>query len=85
MASVLLLRLVMMLVYAVPGFLLYRHKLITNEGVRDIGKLLLYLVLPATIVNSCDLEFSTGMARGILLSVALSARLGNRAFLSATE
>ena len=72
MASVLLMRLIMMLVYAVPGFLLYKYKLITNEGVRDIGKLLLYIILPAAIIKSYDLELSLEMARGLLLSFALS-------------
>ena len=73
MASVILMRLVMMLIYTVPGFLMYKRKLITNEGVRDICKVLLYIILPAAIIKSYDLEFSGKMAVELLLSLVLSA------------
>lgn len=73
MAEIILNRLVIMLIYMIPGYILYKKKIISNEGARDIGKLLLYLILPSAIINSYNIPFSTQKATGLLISFLAAA------------
>ena len=67
------------------GALLYRGKLITREGSKALGNILIYLALPAVIINSFlvdrtperlrEMLFSAGMAAGLLLVSILISRL----------
>ena len=48
---ILLKRLIMMFIFMGIGFLLYKKKLITEEGSKTLGNILIYLALPCVIIN----------------------------------
>ena len=75
-----------MFLYMMIGFALYKNKLLTSAGSGELGKLLLYVILPTTIARSYMQEFSpqklaqlglafAASAAAILLSMAVSALL----------
>ena len=57
-----------MICYMVIGYFLFKKKLITNSGSNEIGKLLLYVVLPIAIIKSYSIDFSTKMLVGLIIS-----------------
>lgn len=57
-----------MLFYLAVGWALYKRKLLTKNGSADMGKLLLYIVMPAAIINSYMREYSNEMLKGFALS-----------------
>lgn len=69
MAGMILGRLAIMLVYMIPGFILYKTKIITDAGSKEIGKYLLYIILPAAIIKSYNIEFTADKAVGLLISM----------------
>lgn len=73
MTMLILHRLFLMLLYIIPGYVLYKKQIISDEGARDLGKLLLYLILPAAIINSYNIPFSTQKAWGLLISFLAAA------------
>ena len=73
MSEVLLERLAVMLFFMIPGYVLYKKRIITDAGTKDIGKLLIYIILPSAIVNSYNIGFSAEKAVGLLLSFVLAA------------
>lgn len=73
MSLIILNRIAVMLAYMIPGFLLYKMRIITDNGAKDIGKLLIYVILPSAIINSCNMEYSREKAVGLLLSFLAAA------------
>ncbi|MBQ7981465.1 MAG: AEC family transporter [Oscillospiraceae bacterium] len=73
MSVIILNRLAVMLAYMLPGYVLYKKHIITDLGAKDIGKLLLYIILPSAIINSYNIEFSAERAIGLLASFLLAA------------
>ena len=57
------------------GFVLYKKKLITGEGSKALGNILIYIVLPVVIINSFLVERTTAHLLGILYSAAGAAIL----------
>ena len=45
-----------MFVLMAAGFIFYRRQMITVQGSADMGKILLYLVIPVVIINSFWVE-----------------------------
>ena len=72
MAQTIAMQLLTMLIYAAIGFILFKMKLIRNEGVKDIGKLLIYVIAPSAIVRSYILERTAEMTRGLVISFLLA-------------
>ena len=72
MFEVLLKQLALMLLYMIPGFILYKKKLLTDAGVKDLGRLLLYVILPAAVINSYNMEFTKEKAIGLAISFGLA-------------
>ena len=70
--QVLLERLALMLLYMIPGYVLYKKKLLTDNGVKDLGRLLLYVLLPASVINSYNIDFTTERVIGLGISFGLS-------------
>ncbi|MGN0675351.1 MAG: AEC family transporter [Oscillospiraceae bacterium] len=68
MSLIILNRIAVMLAYMIPGHILYKKRIITDNGAKDIGKLLIYVILPSAIVNSYNMEYSRERAMGLLLS-----------------
>ncbi len=61
-------RLMLMFVLMLIGFVLHKKKLIENDGIKDMGKLLLYVILPAVVIKSYNMDFSTNKAVGLMFS-----------------
>lgn len=59
---------VVMLFYMIIGYFLFKKKLITNSGSNEIGKLLLYVVMPTAIMKSYSIDFSIEMLIGLCIS-----------------
>ncbi|MDE7331654.1 MAG: AEC family transporter [Lachnospiraceae bacterium] len=57
-----------MFVYLLIGYFLYRRHLITAQGSGDIGKMLLYIIMPAAIVRSYMKAYSAEMLAGFAVS-----------------
>jgi len=72
MAQVILTRLGMMLIYMIPGYSLYKAKLLTDTGSKELARLLLYVILPAAIIRSYHMAYSAQMAMGLLISFLLA-------------
>lgn len=68
MSLIILNRIAVMLIYMLPGFILYKKHIITNDGAKDMGKLLIYIILPSAIVNSYNMDFSNEKTFMLLLS-----------------
>lgn len=73
MSLIILNRIAVMLAYMIPGSILYRNRIISDEGAKDIGKLLVYVILPSAIINSYNMEYSREKAKGLLLSFLAAA------------
>lgn len=63
---------IVMAVYMIIGYLLYKSKITTKEGSADIGKMLLYVVMPMAIIKSYIRPFSIEMLKGFLISFLVS-------------
>ncbi|MGN1101701.1 MAG: AEC family transporter, partial [Huintestinicola sp.] len=73
MALMILDRIAVMLAYMIPGYVLYKKRIISDEGAKDIGKLLIYIILPAAVINSYNMEYTRERAMGLLLSFLAAA------------
>ncbi|MCM1217433.1 MAG: AEC family transporter [Lachnospiraceae bacterium] len=61
---------VIMFLYLFIGYALYKKKIITVYGSGEIGKMLLYVIMPAAIIKSYTKEFSKEIFWGFLISFA---------------
>lgn len=59
-----------MFIYLLIGYLLFKKKLITAAGSGEMGKLLLYVIMPVAILRSYARDFSMEMLAGFLVSFA---------------
>lgn len=57
-----------MLVYMMSGYFLYKKKLVSAGGSADIGRILLYIVMPAAILKSYLADFSRERLEGLFVS-----------------
>ena len=64
---------IIMFLYLMIGWLLYKNKLLTSAGSGELGKMLLYVVMPVAIVRSYIQTFSSEMLVGFLISFAAAA------------
>lgn len=62
-----------MFLYLLIGYLLYRNKLLTSAGSGELGKMLLYVVMPVAIVKSYIQDCSREMLLAFLISFAAAA------------
>ncbi|MDD5938470.1 MAG: AEC family transporter [Clostridiales bacterium] len=76
-ALVLLNQLLVMFIYMAIGFFLYRAGLVTQEGSRSMGSLLLYIILPCVIIRS----FIANIGLQSLSTVLISTVVGTLLFL----
>ena len=77
MSTILILarQILQMFLLAALGFLLFRGKKITQEGSRALGNILIYLALPATIINGFLVERTAEHLLGVLYSALAAAVL----------
>ena len=62
-----------MFLYLLIGYLMFKKHLLTTQGSGEMGKLLLYVITPVVIMNSYAREFTPQMLTEILLSFAAAA------------
>ncbi len=68
-------QLCMMFLYLLTGFCLFRQKVLTAVGSRDIASLLVHLVIPAVIIRSFCVPFSKESLAALGISTAAGAVL----------
>lgn len=61
-----------MLFYLIVGYIFFKKKLIGLQGSADMGKLLLYFIMPTAIIKSYLTEFSMDKLDGLLVSIIIS-------------
>lgn len=59
-----------MFIYLITGYFLYRKKLVSQQGCADIGKMLLYIVMPVAIFRSYVAGFSWEIFESLAVSFA---------------
>ena len=62
-----------MFLLAAMGFILFKAKKITQEGSKTLGNILIYLALPAVIIQGFLVERTPERVTGLLLSAAVAA------------
>lgn len=76
-------RIAVMLAYMLPGYILYKKGIVSDAGAKDTRKLLIYVILPCTVINSFNTECTLEKAEGLLFSfLAAAAALGLSVILS---
>ncbi|MBQ9047857.1 MAG: AEC family transporter [Solobacterium sp.] len=71
--TVLLLKqIVIMFVLIMVGYILYKKGMITNQGSKDMGNVLLYIVLPVVIINNFCIERSAENVADLLHALLLT-------------
>ena len=71
-AGVILRQNLIMLVYLLIGFWLYKKEILTKSGSAEIGKLLLNLIMPVAIIKSYIRDFSAELLEQLCISFLLS-------------
>lgn len=66
-------QIIVMFILMSIGYVLFRSKKISMEGNRELGTLLIYVILPATIIRSYISSFSMEKVTGLFLSFGASA------------
>ena len=66
-------QIVLMFLYLIIGYVLYRTGLITQEGSKALAHLLLYCVLPCVVLKSFCIEYSAKGAVELAVSIAAGA------------
>lgn len=59
---------ILMFLYLLIGYFLFRKKLIGISGSADIGRMLLHIVMPAAIIKAYMADYSPERLKGLLLS-----------------
>ena len=66
-------QILLMFLYLIIGYVLYRTGLITQEGSKALAHLLLYCVLPCVVLKSFCIEYSEKGAVELAVSIAAGA------------
>lgn len=61
---------IIMFLYLVIGYILFKKKFVGKSGSADIGRMLLYLVMPVAILRSYAVDFTIERLQGLVLSFA---------------
>jgi predicted permease len=65
-------QILVMAVIMAAGFLSYRKKWLSDEGVRGLSNLVMYICTPCVMIHAFDYDYSPERMRGLLLAFALS-------------
>lgn len=65
-------QIIIMFLLMAAGYLLYKNKMISMQGNKDLGTLLLYIILPASIIKSYITDFSREKLVGLVLSLLMA-------------
>ena len=72
-AQIVIRQTLVMFLYMLAGFVLFKIKRMTVQGSRDIASTWVYLIIPAVLVNSFCVEFSVQRLKEFLFSALLGA------------
>lgn len=72
LSLIILKQIILMFIYMMIGFLLYKKKFVTEQGSKELGKILLYVILPVVIVKAYLVTFSVELLKGLILSFMAS-------------
>lgn len=72
LAVTVLFQVMIMLLLIAVGIIAYKAKLITEDGKKQMSNLLLYIVIPAVILNSYRSKFDPALVKGLLWSFLLA-------------
>lgn len=72
LVPVLLRQLTVMAIYMAVGYFLFKKKFVSVQGCKELGSLLLYVILPCAIVNSYRVERTPERTRALLWSTLVS-------------
>ena len=72
LVTILLGQIGIMFIFMMIGFLLFRTGKITKEGSKGIGNILIYVIIPAVVLNAYMTDFSAERLQGLLISFLLS-------------
>lgn len=61
-----------MAVYLLIGYFLFKKKLVGREGSADIGRMLLYIVMPVAVLKSYITDFSVEKLEGLAVSFIIT-------------
>ncbi len=73
LAQIVFQQIIAMAIYIAIGYFLYRKKLVTNIGSGELGKILLYLIIPVVVVKAYLIEFSMEILK--MLAISMGATL----------
>ena len=62
----------LMFIYMMIGYVLYKKKLVTKQGSKELGTLLLYIILPMAIIKPYLIDFSMEKLIGLGMSFILA-------------
>lgn len=65
-------QIIVMFILMMIGFVFYKIKFISDQGSKDIGKILLYLVIPIVIIRNFMMEFNTENVNALVSSTVIS-------------
>lgn len=72
LSLIILKQIILMFIYMMIGFLLCKKKFVTEQGSKELGKILLYVILPVVIVKAYLVTFSVELLKGLVLSFMAS-------------
>ena len=65
-------QIIVMFVLMLVGFIFYKIKFISDQGSKDIGKILLYLVIPIVIIRNFMIEFNAQNVDALIHSTLIA-------------
>ena len=68
LAFTILKQIILMFIFMIIGYLLYNKKLVSQQGSKELGSILLYVILPAVIVKAYLVEFTPELLKGLIFS-----------------
>ena len=68
--TILITQLLVMGIFMAVGFFLYKTTLVSKQGCKELGSLLLYIILPAAIINSYCVEKTPEKVSGLFFSIS---------------
>ena len=71
--SVLIQQVVIMFLLMLIGVLLFRFKKLSVQGSKELGHVLVYVIMPGVVINAYMTEFSVERLKGLLMAFVFSA------------
>lgn len=73
LVAVLLRQIAMMFLLMLIGWILFKTKKVTENGSKELGNILIYVVMSCVVINAYMTEFSVERLKGLMLAFGISA------------